>query len=79
MQRHGVAPHDFDVVSNPEFLREGTAISGFLHPDRIVVGANNEQSAQLLCRIYEPLTNGSYYSTKSAAPGATRADKRGSG
>ncbi len=79
MQRHGVAPHDFDVVSNPEFLREGTAISGFLHPDRIVVGANNEQSAQLLCRIYEPLTNGSYYSTKSAAPGALRADKRGSG
>ncbi|MGB7169108.1 MAG: hypothetical protein WBD32_08900 [Acidobacteriaceae bacterium] len=79
MQRHGVAPHDFDVVSNPEFLREGTAISDFLHPDGIVVGANNEQSAQLLCRFYEPLTNGSYYSTKSAVPGALRADKRGSG
>ncbi|MGA8530910.1 MAG: hypothetical protein WB622_14435 [Acidobacteriaceae bacterium] len=56
MQRHDVAPYDFDVISNPELLREGPAISDFLHPDRIVVGvgANNEQSAQLLCRIYKP-------------------------
>ena len=49
------------MVSNPEFLREGTAIVQFLHPDRIVVGANSERSADLLRRIYEPLTSGSYY------------------
>ena len=60
MHRHGVDPHNFDVVSNPEFLREGTAIIDFLHPDRIVVGANNDRAAEVLERIYAPLTDGSY-------------------
>lgn len=69
MLRHGVDRNNFDVVSNPEFLREGTAIEDFLHPDRIVVGANNEQSAQLLRDIYAPLTNGTYYDQPSALPG----------
>lgn len=69
MIRYGVAPHLFDVVSNPEFLREGSAIVDFLHPDRIVVGANNHRSADLLRRIYEPLTTGSYYALEGALPG----------
>jgi len=69
MLRHGVEPGSFDVVSNPEFLREGTAIVDFLHPDRIVVGANNERSADLLRRIYAPLTNGSYYTKEDSLPG----------
>ena len=69
MLRHGVEPGSFDVVSNPEFLREGTAVVDFLHPDRIVVGANNERSADLLRRIYAPLTNGSYYTKEDALPG----------
>ena len=73
MHRHGVDPHSFDVVSNPEFLREGTAIIDFLHPDRIVVGANTERSAELLRRIYEPLTGGSYYKQPDALPGACSA------
>jgi UDPglucose 6-dehydrogenase len=70
LNRHGVAPERFDVVSNPEFLREGTAVMDFLHPDRIVVGANTERAAELLRRIYEPLTKGSYYSQPDALPGS---------
>lgn len=67
--RHGVDANSFDVVSNPEFLREGTAVIDFLHPDRIVVGANTERAAELLRRIYEPLTSGSYYEQPNALPG----------
>jgi UDPglucose 6-dehydrogenase len=69
LHRHGVDPKTFDVVSNPEFLREGTAVIDFLHPDRIVVGANNERCADVLRRIYEPLTSGSYYDQPGALPG----------
>jgi UDPglucose 6-dehydrogenase len=69
LNRHGVAPHSFDVVSNPEFLREGAAVLDFLHPDRIVVGADSERSAGLLRRIYAPLTDGSYYARETALQG----------
>ena len=70
LHRHGVEAHRFDVVSNPEFLREGTAVQDFLHPDRIVVGAGSERAAELLRRIYEPLTSGCYYGKPGALPGA---------
>jgi UDPglucose 6-dehydrogenase len=73
LHRHGIEPEKFDVVSNPEFLREGTAVKDFLHPDRIVVGANNERSAEVLQRIYEPLTDGSYYDQPEALPGVRSA------
>jgi len=69
LHRHGVEKDRFDVVSNPEFLREGTAVVDFLHPDRIVVGASEEHSAELLRQIYEPLTEGSYYTQPGAVPG----------
>jgi UDPglucose 6-dehydrogenase len=59
----------FDVVSNPEFLREGTAIADFLHPDRIIVGADNDRSAAVLDVVYEPLTSGSYYTQSDAIAG----------
>jgi UDPglucose 6-dehydrogenase len=75
LHRHGVDPHSFDVVSNPEFLREGTAICDFLHPDRIVVGAGNERAASVLRRIYEPLTAGTYYDQPGALPGQCSAAK----
>ena len=45
----------FRVASNPEFLREGTAVSDFLHPDRIVVGVEDEESERLLKEIYRPV------------------------
>jgi len=70
LHRHGVDHASFDVVSNPEFLREGTAIADFLHPDRIVVGADTERAAEALRRIYEPLTGGSYYAQAGAIEGA---------
>jgi UDPglucose 6-dehydrogenase len=46
---------DFDVVSNPEFLREGAAIADFKRPDRIVVGAQSERAATALRELYRPL------------------------
>ncbi len=69
LHRHGVDPQSFDVVSNPEFLREGSAIRDFLHPDRIVVGASSDRSADVLRHIYEPLTSGRYYEHPDALPG----------
>lgn len=44
----------FDVVSNPEFLREGVAVDDFLKPDRVVVGAKTEQAKSLMNKLYEP-------------------------
>ena len=45
----------FEVASNPEFLREGTAVEDFFHPDRIVVGVENEKSAEVMRQIYAPI------------------------
>jgi UDPglucose 6-dehydrogenase len=70
MERNGVARELFDVVSNPEFLREGTAVCDFLHPDRIVVGADSDRAAEVLQRIYRPLTSGTYYSSANSIDGA---------
>ncbi|MDU2240899.1 MAG: UDP-glucose/GDP-mannose dehydrogenase family protein [Paenibacillus sp.] len=46
---------DFDIASVPEFLREGTAIEDTLHPDRIVIGAENKRAADVLAKLHEPL------------------------
>ncbi len=46
---------DFDVASNPEFLREGSAIADFLRPDRVVIGTDSERARAVLRRIYRPL------------------------
>ncbi|MCL2428157.1 MAG: UDP-glucose/GDP-mannose dehydrogenase family protein [Alphaproteobacteria bacterium] len=46
---------DFDVASNPEFLREGSAISDFMRPDRVVIGADSDRARDVLRRLYRPL------------------------
>ena len=46
---------DFDMASNPEFLREGSAIGDFMRPDRVVIGADGERARGLLRRLYRPL------------------------
>ena len=51
-QKH---PIDFDVVSNPEFLREGSAIEDFMRPNRVVIGADSEQARAIMRDLYRPL------------------------
>lgn len=71
--RNGIDPELFDVASNPEFLREGTAVADFLFPDRIVIGCDTERAANSLREIYSPLTDGSYYRRVDAIPQPDRA------
>jgi UDPglucose 6-dehydrogenase len=53
LQQRGISL-EFDVVSNPEFLKEGAAISDFMKPDRIIVGTDNPRTTELLRSLYEP-------------------------
>src|SRR6266487_3707856 len=71
--RNGAECEDFDVASNPEFLREGTAVTDFLYPDRIVIGADSERCVAVLREVYAPLAEGTYYDRPDAIPCPDRA------
>ncbi|MDE0340600.1 MAG: UDP-glucose/GDP-mannose dehydrogenase family protein [Nitrospinae bacterium] len=55
IEKNGVASTDFDVVCNPEFLREGQAVRDTLHPDRIVIGSASEKAAKIVQLLYQAL------------------------
>jgi UDPglucose 6-dehydrogenase len=74
MLLNGAPAELFDVASNPEFLREGTAVADFLYPDRIVVGADSDRCMETVAKAYEPLVDGSYYKKPEAIPGPVTGD-----
>jgi UDPglucose 6-dehydrogenase len=55
IRRHARRGAEFDVASNPEFLREGSAIETFMRPDRVVIGAETKRAAQIVKEIHDPL------------------------
>jgi UDPglucose 6-dehydrogenase len=63
----GVSEKNFAVVSNPEFLREGTAISDFMSPDRIVIGAPNNRAFNVITELYRPLNAHIIFTTVKSA------------
>lgn len=68
MALNGCDENNFDVVSNPEFLREGSAVTDFLYPDRIIVGANADRAAKAMRELYQPLLDGTYELRPTAIP-----------
>ncbi len=60
LDKRGLSDLRFDVASNPEFLKEGAAITDFMQPDRVVVGVESEEAQKLMERLYKPFTLNNY-------------------
>lgn len=60
LKKRGLDDLLFDVASNPEFLKEGTAIDDFMHPDRVVVGIDSDRAKEVMDRLYKPFTINNY-------------------
>lgn len=60
LNKRGLSDLEFDVASNPEFLKEGAAISDFMQPDRVVVGVESERAQKMMAKLYKPFTLNNY-------------------
>lgn len=60
LNKRGLSDLKFDVASNPEFLKEGAAITDFMQPDRVVVGVESEEAKRLMEKLYKPFTLNNY-------------------
>lgn len=60
LDKRGLSDLEFDVASNPEFLKEGAAISDFMQPDRVVVGIESERAQKMMAKLYKPFTLNNY-------------------
>ena len=67
-EAESIASANFDVVSNPEFLREGSAVYDTFNPDRIVLGGNSEKAIAMMQELYQPLVNREVAEDKSLPP-----------
>src|SRR5271170_5353243 len=74
IERNGFNRAMFDVASNPAFLRERTAVADFLHPHRIVIGADSACAAEVLGAVYARLTSGECCRTAKTVPGKCSGD-----
>lgn len=70
LDKRGLTDLEFDVASNPEFLKEGAALDDFMHPDRVVVGVDSEKAKELMDRLYKPFTINNYRMIYTDIPSA---------
>lgn len=70
LERRGLGDLDFDIASNPEFLKEGVAINDFMHPDRVVVGIESNRAKEVMDRLYKPFTINNYRMIYTDIPSA---------
>ncbi|PXV62196.1 UDPglucose 6-dehydrogenase [Dysgonomonas alginatilytica] len=70
LDKRGLSDLVFDVASNPEFLKEGTAIVDFMHPDRVVVGVESDRAKNVMDRLYKPFTMNNYRMIYTDIPSA---------
>ena len=70
LDKRGLNDLEFDVASNPEFLKEGAALNDFMHPDRVVVGIDSDRAKELMDRLYKPFTINNYRMIYTDIPSA---------
>ena len=71
---NGAGAGGFSVVSNPEFLREGTAVEDFLYPDRVVIGSEDDRALDVVESIYRPVLSQDFSTGRDLAPTLVRTD-----